>query len=230
MLNELELFAGAGGGILGSQLLGHCTICAVELDAYARSVLLARQNDGTFQPFPVWDDIRTFDGKPWRGVIDVVSGGFPCQAFSTESHGRKTAQNLWGEMRRVVSEVNPKYVFSENVSKSAIDQACDDLEEMGYQAKAVSISAKDMGADHIRKRYWLLAHANDKSELLREFNAEVGGIEELQASFWKSNPNESGMDDGVENRTHRLKAIGNGQVPICKAAAWRILINEHCNS
>jgi DNA (cytosine-5)-methyltransferase 1 len=66
-LNELALFAGAGGGILGGHLLGWRTVCAVEYNAYARSVLLARQNDGTLPPFPVWDDVRTFDGRPWRG-------------------------------------------------------------------------------------------------------------------------------------------------------------------
>ena len=77
-LRELALFAGAGGGILGGLLLGWRTVCAVEFNAYARSVLLARQNDGTLEPFPIWDDVRTFDGRPWCGIVDVVSGGFPC--------------------------------------------------------------------------------------------------------------------------------------------------------
>ena len=83
-MNELALFAGAGGGILGGRLLGWRTICAVEIDPYARDVLLARQNDGCLPPFPVWDDVRTFDGRPWRGVVDVVSCGFPCQDISSE--------------------------------------------------------------------------------------------------------------------------------------------------
>ena len=82
-MNELALFAGAGGGILGGQLLGWRTVCAVENDEYARGVLLARQNDGRFDPFPIWDDVRTFDGRPWRGSADVVSGGFPCQDISS---------------------------------------------------------------------------------------------------------------------------------------------------
>lgn len=66
-MNELALFAGAGGGILGGLLLGWRTVCAVEIDPFARSVLLARQRDGLLEPFPVWDDVRTFDGEPWRG-------------------------------------------------------------------------------------------------------------------------------------------------------------------
>jgi hypothetical protein len=90
-VNELALFAGHGGGILGGLLLGWRTVCAVEIDPVARSVLLARQNDACLRPFAVWDDIRTFDGRPWRGAVDVVSGGFPCQPFSTAARGRNNA-------------------------------------------------------------------------------------------------------------------------------------------
>jgi DNA (cytosine-5)-methyltransferase 1 len=77
-VNELALFAGVGGGILGGKQLGWRTVCAVECDAYAASVLVERQSDSILEPFPVWDDVRTFDGKPWAGIVDVVSGGFPC--------------------------------------------------------------------------------------------------------------------------------------------------------
>lgn len=86
-MNELHLFAGAGGGILGSELLGFRTVCAVELEPWSASVLLARQNDGLLPTFPVWDDVRTFDGRPWRGLVDVVSGGFPCQDISAAGKG-----------------------------------------------------------------------------------------------------------------------------------------------
>lgn len=86
-MNELALFAGAGGGILGGHLLGWRTVCAVEWEPYAASVLAARQNDGLLPAFPVWDDVRTFDGKPWRGIVDVVSGGFPCQDISAAGAG-----------------------------------------------------------------------------------------------------------------------------------------------
>ena len=86
-MNELALFAGAGGGILGGHLLGWRTVCAVEWEAYPASVLLARQNDGLLPPFPVWDDVQTFDGKPWKGIVDVISGGFPCQDISVAGGG-----------------------------------------------------------------------------------------------------------------------------------------------
>lgn len=116
-LNELALFAGAGGGILGSRLLGWRTVCAVEFDRYARDVLLARQNDGCLDPFPIWDDVRTFDGRPWRGIVDVVSGGFPCQDISAAGAGagiEGEKSGLWSEMARVIREVRPRYAFIEN--------------------------------------------------------------------------------------------------------------------
>src|SRR5262245_9952095 len=120
-MNELHLFAGAGGGILGGILLGHTCRCAVELDGYCRRVLLQRQRDGLLPRFPIWDDVRTFDGTPWRGRIDIVCGGFPCQDISAGRPGawrdprgdvRKwdgagiegERSGLWGQMARIVGE------------------------------------------------------------------------------------------------------------------------------
>ena len=91
-MNELALFAGAGGGILGGHLLGWRTVCAVEWEQYPSSVLCARQNDKILPPFPIWDDVQTFDGKPWRGIVDVVSGGFPCQDISAAGGGQESQE------------------------------------------------------------------------------------------------------------------------------------------
>lgn len=221
--NELALFSGAGGGLLGSVLLGWSTVCAVERDEYAASVLVSRQNDGSLEPFPIWDDIKTFNAKQWRGVVDVVSGGFPCQAFSTATHGRNTAEDLWHEMFRVVSEVQPREVFAENVSRKAIDKAADDLESLGYRTKAVALSAKDLGADHARKRYWLRAYTNDDGELRQSVDAEAPMLSEFRPGVWETYSGESRVVDGMGFRLERLKATGNGQVPCVAAAAWRIL-------
>src|SRR3954462_15521300 len=103
-MRELALFAGAGGGILGGKLLGWRTVCAVELDPYCRRVLLARQRDGWLPRFPVWDDVRTFDGRRWGGAVDVVSGGFPCTDISAAGRGAGIdgeASGLWREMARI---------------------------------------------------------------------------------------------------------------------------------
>jgi DNA (cytosine-5)-methyltransferase 1 len=222
-VHELALFAGAGGGILGGKLLGWRTVCAVEWEPYPASVLAARQNDKILPSFPIWDDVQTFDGKPWRGIVDVVSGGFPCQAYSTAAAGRNTADDLWSEMRRIVADVAPRYVFAENVSRIAIDQAANDCEQMGYKTKALALSAKDLGADHIRERYWLLAYSDHDGKLLQSINAEASELQELGESIWENYPESLRMVNGLGCRMDRLKAIGNGQVPLCAATAWRIL-------
>lgn len=167
-MNELALFAGAGGGILGGKLLGWRTVCAVELDSYAASVLVARQNDGCLEPFPVWDDITTFDGEPWRGRVDVVSGGFPCQDISTAGKGAGIdgeKSGLWGEMARVIREVRPRHVFVENspvLTSRGLHRVLGDLASMGFNAQWGVLGADDLGAPHIRKRIWIVANASSR--------------------------------------------------------------------
>lgn len=222
-MRELALFAGAGGGLLASHLLGWQTVCAVELDGYRRDVLIARQNDSTLSAFPIWDDIRTFDGLPWRGRVDVVSGGFPCQAYSSAARGRNTADDLWPEMRRIVAETAPRYVFAENVQQRAIDRAADELEQMGYKTRCIALSAADLGADHLRKRYWLRAYTDGDSELHVPVDDEVGVLPSLCAGVWRAEPGGPRVPDGVAGWVERLEATGAGQVPVVAAAAWRIL-------
>lgn len=225
-MNELALFAGAGGGILAGHLLGWRTVAAVEWNPYAASVLAQRQNDGILPPFPIWDDVRTFDGLPLRGVIDVVSGGFPCQAFSTAARGNNTAEDLWPEMRRVVADVAPWCVFPENVQERALEHAGDDLEQMGYTFRAISLSTKDVGGDSVRKRYWGLAYADSHRELLRAKYAEVAELPSLQNGVWVSDPGEPRMAHGMADRMDRIAASGNGQVPLVAAIAFRELVRS----
>src|SRR3989442_1487428 len=107
-LRELALFAGAGGGILGSLLLGWRTVCAVELNAFCARRLMQRQNENHLSPFPIWDDVCTFRGRAWRGVVDVVSGGFPCQDISAAGRGAGISgsrSGLWKHFARIIGEV-----------------------------------------------------------------------------------------------------------------------------
>ncbi len=170
-MNELALFAGAGGGILGGKLLGWRTVCAVEVDEYARSVLMARQDDGCLPAFPIWSDVRSFDGRPWYGVVDIVTGGFPCQDISIAGLGLGldgARSGLWREMRRIVGEVGPRYVLVENspaLTCRGIDQILADLAAMGYDARWGVLGAVDAGAPHKRDRIWILAHADSLRKL-----------------------------------------------------------------
>jgi DNA (cytosine-5)-methyltransferase 1 len=135
------------------------------------------------------------------------------------------ADDLWPEMRRVVADVAPRYVFAENTQRRAIDRAADDLEAMGYAVRCVALSASDLGADHVRARYWLLAHADGNSKLQRPVDAGLAQLPRLRPGVWQTEPNECGMDDGLADRMERLAAIGNGQVPQVAATAWRLLTN-----
>lgn len=225
-MNELALFAGAGGGILASYLLGHNIVCAVERDEYCQHVLVQRQNDRILPIFPIWDDIRTFDGRPWKGTVDLVSGGFPCQAFSSAARGRNVAEkDLWGEMFRIVREVQPTLVFAENVSKKPILKAKADLEGEGFRCEYIQLSAKDLGADHKRSRFWLLAHSDNNGKLCSSLDAEAYILPELRGGVWESDPYKYGIPNGVAYRVDRNRAIGNGQVPLVAAVAFQKLIS-----
>lgn len=163
-LNELALFAGAGGGILGSHLLGCTTVCAVERDAYAAQVLAQRQNDGILPAFPIWSDIKSFDGRPWRGIVDVISGGFPCQDISSAGKGAGIdgeRSGLWSEMARIISEVRPREVWVENspmLVSRGLARVIGDLTQMGYDAHWTRFSASNFGAPHQRDRLWIVAY------------------------------------------------------------------------
>ena len=167
-MNELALFAGAGGGILGGHLLGWRTVCAVEWNAYAASVLVQRQNDDCLPPFPVWDDVQTFDGRPWRGRVDVISGGFPCQDISAAGKGAGIdgeRSGMWGHMARIVGEVRPHFVFVENspmLVGRGLARVLSDLAALGYDAKWGVVGAHHVAAPHKRDRIWIVA-TNAKS-------------------------------------------------------------------
>jgi DNA (cytosine-5)-methyltransferase 1 len=241
VLNELALFAGAGGGILGGLLHGWRTVAAVEIEDYPRRVLLQRQADGILPKFPIWDDVCTFDGKPWRGKIDVISGGFPCQDISAAGKGagiEGARSGLWGEMARIICEVGPRYVFVENspmLTTRGLGVVLGGLAKMGYNARWGVFSSGDFGAQHRRERLWIVAHS---MRIRLEENANDGQIRKSgntvfrnlcsQAMQMRNTKTSSftygcGERDELANRVDRLKAIGNGQDPRVAAAAWDVL-------
>ena len=173
-MNELALFAGAGGGILGGQLLGWRTVCAVEWEPYAACVLAARQNDGLLPSFPIWDDVQTFDGNPWRGVAQVISGGFPCQDISIAGKGDGLdgeRSGMWRQMARIIREVGPEYVYVENspmLLSRGLGAVLGDLSSMGFDAKWGIVGAKDVGANHQRDRIWIVAHSDSNGWTTRK--------------------------------------------------------------
>lgn len=203
-MNELALFSGAGGGILGGKLLGWNTIGAVEIEEYPREALLQKQRDGILEPFPIWDDITTFNGKPWKGCVDIISGGFPCQDISTAGKGagiNGERSGLWSEMARIISEIRPRYTFVENspvLTSRGLGNVLGDLAEMGYDARWCVLGADDAGAPHRRKRIWILAYTNKgrshsssfkKSSDKKRREKQNGSIKKrCQISWWDTDP------------------------------------------
>lgn len=183
----LALCAGAGGLELGVGLAcdalgiggGYRLVGAVERDAYAAACLVARMEDETLDQAPVWDDLATFDGRPWRGRVDLVSAGFPCQPWSQvgKRAGRDDARWLWPLIVSIIRDVGPGLVFVENVPGLAargggLGDVLGSLADLGFDAEWERLGAAEVGAPHKRERFWLLAY-RDRDRCAR-FGREPG--------------------------------------------------------
>ena len=214
---------------------------------------MQRIRDGILPSFPIWDDIRIFDGYPWRGYVDIVAGGFPCQDISIAGKGagiEGARSGLWKEMARVVHEIRPRFVFVENspmLVGRGLAVVLGDLAQMGYDARWCVIGA-NIASPHLRERIWILAHTSEgrflrsgesvKSDSKRtRSQATVRSrdwgqpemVQEISRKLdlgWRSFSHSSRAVDDLANWLDRLSASGNGQVPIVAATAWRILTEE----
>ena len=240
-MNELHLFAGSGGGILGGIICGATPVCAVEINENCREVLLQRQRDGILPIFPIWDDVSTFDGKPWRGKIDRVCGGFPCQGLSIANPNGKGLNDprtgLWSEMWRIIRESDPHEIFLENswrLVSNGLGTILTQLAEGGYNARWATLGGFDSGSSVDGKRLWLLATKAD-SERRDEVSIPTQ-VPDSRESFkrklsraisatWDAETDAKMRRDPDEmaSRMERLKAIGNGQDPILVARAFSTL-------
>ena len=236
-IREYHLFAGIGGGIYGGRLLGHRCVGAVEIMPYARAVLAQRKKDGWMDKdmdINSHSDITKLNGEAIRGTFDILCGGFPCQAFSTAAHGKNIAEkNLWDHMFRIVKESRAPIVFGENVVLRAIEKARIDLESAGYKVERIRLGCEDLGADHRRNRFWLLAVRNDGSgrDAFGRLAVHIGSLPRLTGKCWAKSPSETG--DAIEvapcDRREQLLGIGNAQSPFVAASAFRVLVNRHLN-
>ena len=166
---ELSLFSGAGGGSLGTKyFLGWRTVGYVEWNDYCQRVIKARIADGLLDDAPLWDDVKTFDGTPWRGLVDVITAGFPCQPFSVagKQQAADDLRNGWPDTIRIIREVQPAFCLLENVpgllaeSHGYFGTILKDLAQSGYDARWRVLSAAEVGAPHKRDRVWVVAVRN----------------------------------------------------------------------
>jgi DNA (cytosine-5)-methyltransferase 1 len=171
-MNELALCSGVGALSLGLQRSGIRTICYVERDPYRVNVLVQRIKDGLLHDAPIWDNVTTFDGRPWYGRVSLISSGFPCQPFSTagSQSGSADRRYLWADIRRIVCEVRPRFVLLENMYGLLISGAdrglapiatiLADLAALGFDVIWHVLPAARFGAVHIRERLFLFAYSS----------------------------------------------------------------------
>jgi DNA (cytosine-5)-methyltransferase 1 len=232
-MNELHLFAGAGGGILGGILCGHTCVCAVEINKFRRDKLLDRQRDGSLPKFPIWDDIQTFDGKPWAKRVDIVAAGFPCDDISPA--GKKAGidgeeSSLFVEVCRIVAEIRPRFIFLENSGNlvgRGLARVIGELTRLGYDSRWCRLGASHIGADHERLRTWIVSYPNGRE---RKMEWDISGgrriIEQVERNMVGKAVDQPwilGRDNGTTDRMDRLSSIGLMQFPAVAALAWNIL-------
>ena len=173
-MNELSLFTGAGGGVLGTKLLGWRTVGYVEWEKYCQQVLAQRIEDGFLDEAPIFGDIDHFiesgAAKKYAGFVDVLTAGFPCQPFSVagKKRGQDDERNKWPQTLQCIRDVRPRYALLENVpgllNSGYFGEILSSLAQAGFDARWCVLGADDVGAPHRRKRLWILAYPNSINE------------------------------------------------------------------
>ena len=162
-MTQLGLFAAIGGFELAAQWAGWKTVAVCEWDKFCQKVLKYY-----FPDAEQFGDIRTTDFTRYAGKIDVLTGGFPCQPYSTAGKrlGKEDERHLWPEMFRAIREVKPRWVVGENVrglvnwnGGMVFDEVQSDLEAAGYEVLPFILPACGVDAPHRRDRIWFIAHA-----------------------------------------------------------------------
>lgn len=242
----LSLFSGAGGGDLAFQhLIGLKCLGYVEYESYCQRLLKQRIKDGFLDAAPIFGDIRSFNAegyaKSYKGMVDVVSGGFPCQPFSTagKKRGAQDERNMWPATLQAIRIIRPKIAYMENVpglvSCGYLGVILQDLAESGYNAKWCVLGGLEIGEIVDGKRLWIAAfqatcvmlESMDIQKHTTACSYERSAREHSRAirkAIWQDDYTRIKRDpDAVARGMERFKAIGNGQVPKLAARAFRLL-------
>lgn len=171
----LDLFSGYGG--ITKALEGYVRpIAYCEIEKYAQGVLLSRMESRQLPVAPIWDNVQTLDGREFRGKVDIIYGGFPCQNLSQA--GRKEGlegkqSGLFFEVCRLVKEIEPEFIFLENVPgirTRGLAKVTESLSALRYDLRWTCVSAKEVGAPHLRKRWFMLACRRESSSTNSKYN------------------------------------------------------------
>lgn len=239
-MNGLSLFSGIGGiDVALSDYVRPIAYC--EIDPYCQGVLLSRIADGILANAAIWDDIKSLSGQQFKGVIDIIYGGFPCQDISVAGNGAGLAgerSGLFYEMLRLVKEIKPKFVFLENVGglrRRGLDRIIKEFNEARYDVRWTMLRASDVGVIHRRERIFILAYLRSEriqgmSEKQIQRKPTISRIEderrfkELRDRSNLFTPKLCGSGNGIRSRMERTHALGNAVVPAQARKAFEILI------
>jgi len=250
----LSFCSGYGGIERGLDLIGvkHRVIAYVEIEAYAIANLVAKMEAGELDAAPIYTDLKTFPSEVFRDRVDLITGGYPCQPFSGAGlrKGAEDERHLWPHIRRHIQTIRPTQCFFENVQGHVtlgLSTVISDMEEDGYRATWGIFSAHEVGANHERKRVFILSdsmcarqqrrwrYARCPKEAITKHlrNGETfpagKGSKPYDWENTRLKPRLGRADDGFAHKVDRLRLLGNGVVPQTAAKAWYIL-NERINN
>lgn len=216
----LDLFSGIGGFALAFEAAGFQTAAFAEIEPYPCKVLAQH-----WPEVPNLGDVRGINGEDFRGAVDVVCGGFPCQPHSSAGLrlGEADPRNLWPEMARIIAGCRPAFVLAENVpglSDSFLDRVYADLESFDYSVLPIEVPASAVGAPQVSYRLWILAKANTihGKERLGVHGEHAGQVCEgnnhpLSHLWLEAPPGPSELDHGIPDWSREIEAYGNSIVP-----------------
>ncbi|MCC6580967.1 MAG: DNA cytosine methyltransferase, partial [Phycisphaeraceae bacterium] len=209
-INIISLCSGAGGLDLGVRLAIPTArvVCWVEWEAYAAGLLAERMAQGVVDEAPVWSNLRTFDGRPWCGLVDGIVAGYPCQPFSVagKRSGADDHRHLWPHVRRVFEESGAWFLFCENVD-GHLSMGFGDVEEelhgLGCRVVPAVVSASDVAFPHRRRRLFFLAYRASGGLGIRGESPDGDGLADRR---------DAAVDDAARYGGHgREREAGSGR-------------------
>lgn len=227
-LRHASFFSGIGGFDLAADWMGWHNVLQVENDNFCQQILKYYWPHAT-----QIGDIREADFTVWRGHIDIISGGFPCQPFSNagERRGSEDERHLWPEMLRGISETKPRVIIGENVSGIlnwnrgvVFEEVCADLESEGYEVQSLVLPAAGVGAPHRRDRVWIIAYANGQRECAgySAIPEENGEVPEWNENTKLGNSGSAESEDATYAQQQGLEGTHRQQLDAAEQSAERV--------
>lgn len=229
-MKHLALFNGIGGFQLAASWIGWNNIAHVEIDEWCNSKIAKH-----FPESKCYLDIKDFNGKEYKGKIDIITGGFPCQPFSVagKQKGKGDDRHLWPEMLRVIREVRPPWIVGENVPgiiRMELENICLALESEGYEVQPFIIPSASIGAWDKRERVWIIAHNNSFTINLpiqqwgqnKTSNIDLNRQIEINSDIDKLNCDNAGYNSGTisQQQATKIQLDSNFNCESMEGHAW----------